>query len=250
MENQRNFGFGGGLNVGIKEAIKRNAEYVLCLNNDVVVDNRILTELVIVGGLSPKIGGLCPMEYFYDQPDRIQCAGGVNNCINGKVFGCGELDNGQYDIIRETGLLSGPAMMLKVNTLLDIGFFDENFFYGPEDSDIALRAIRGGYRLMFVPKAKLWHKRRGATGGKVTPLNVYFQVRNRILFLKKHARKLEFIVSILRFAILEFPITILNCFFHNNKRGIDAAIKGVIWNLNRDLIPSDIQMVKLLTVGD
>lgn len=246
IENERNLGFGGGFNVGIREAMKRNADYVLCLNNDVVVDKNILRELVKVGEMSTKIGGLCPMEYDYNQPNRIICAGGVIRFVRGKVFGHGELDNGQFSEVRETELLSGPAMMLKLNALLNVGLFDTCYFYGPEDKDIALRLIKRGYRLMFVPNAKLWHKIRGATGGKITPLNVYFSIRNWISFVRKHANRLQFLGLILYFGFFYFPFTLLMRSSHGKRQCIDAAIRGIVWHLNRNLVPTDPQMVKLL----
>lgn len=246
LENRRNLGFGGGLNVGIKEAIKRNADYVLCLNNDVVVDENILTELVKVGELSTNIGGLCPMEYYYNQSNRIICAGGIIRFVRGKVFGHGELDSGQFNKVRETGLLSGPAMMLKLKALLDVGLFDTSYFYGPEDKDIALRLIKRGYKLMFVPTAKLWHKGRGATGGRITPLNIYFHVRNYLLFVKKHANGLKLFFSVLYFGLFDFPLTLLRGVILGKRRQVDAAVKGVLWHLNRNRVPPDPQMVELL----
>lgn len=246
IENKRNLGFGGGFNVGIKEAKKQNADYVLCMNNDVIVDKDILKELVRVGELSTKTGGLCPMEYDYNQPNRIICAGGIIRFLKSKVSGFGELDSGQFNKVRETWLLTGPAMMLKLNALLDVGLFDTSYFYGPEDKDIALRLTKKAYRLMFVPTAKLWHKMRGATGGKITPLNVYFSVRNCISFVKKNANRLQFLGFILYFGFFYFPFTVLMRFPHGKRQCIDAAIKGIVWHLNRNLVPTDPQMVKLL----
>jgi len=151
--------------------------------------------------------------------------------------------------VRETGLLSGPAMMLKLNALLDVGLFDTGYFYGPEDKDIALRLMKKGYKLVFIPNAKIWHKRRGATGGKITPLNIYFSVRNRILFVKKNANKLELVLFALYFGLFEFPFTLLRCLIFGRRSYIDAAMKGLVWLLNRNLLPSDPQMVKsLLTI--
>jgi len=246
IENKRNLGFGGGFNVGVHEAARRRADYVLCLNNDVVVDKNVLKELIKVGESNTKIGGLCPMEYYYDQPNRINCAGGMIRFVHGKLLGHGELDRGQYNKVRETELLSGPAMMLKLNALLDVGLFDTSYFYGPEDKDIALRLIKKGYKLMFVPHAKVWHKRRGATGGKISPLNIYFHVRNYLLFVKKHASKLELFFSILYFSLFDFPLTFLRTLILGNKRDIDAIIKGIIWHIDAKILPSDEEMVKIL----
>jgi GT2 family glycosyltransferase len=247
IENERNMGFGGGLNVGIAEAVRCSADYVLCLNNDVVVDKNLLSELVKVGELSTKIGGLCPIEYYYGEPNKINCAGGEIRFVRDKVFGHGELDKGQFDKVRETRLLSGPAMMLKLRALLDVGLFETSYFYGPEDKDIALRLIKRGWKLMFVPNAKLWHKRRGATGGKLTRLNVYFHVRNNLLFAIKRADGLELFFSFLYFLLLDFPLTLLKCFIHGKRGDISAAMNGVLCNLDRNLVPSDPEIVKLLS---
>jgi len=157
------------------------------------------------------------------------------------------LDRGQFNEVRETGLLSGPAMMLKLKAVLDAGLFDTSYFYGPEDQDIALRLTKKGYKLMFVPSAKLWHKRRGSTGGKITPLNVYFSVRNHILFAKKHARKPELILFALYFGLLYFPHIIAKCLIFGKRSYIDAAIKGFVWHVNRNLLPSDPETVKLFS---
>lgn len=246
IENERNLGFGGGFNMGINTSIRLGADYVLCLNNDVVVDKNFLRELVKVGELSTKIGGLCPMEYYYDKPNRINCAGGTIKFPRSKVFGHGEVDSGQFNKVGETRLLSGPAIMLKLNALLDVGLFDTSYFYGPEDKDIALRLIRKGYKLIFVPTAKLWHKTLGATGGKITPLNVYFRVRNYILFVKKHADGLELLISILYFGLLDLPFTLLRGFILGKRQRVDAAVKGIIWHMNKRILAPDEEMVKIL----
>jgi len=244
IENEKNLGFGGGLNVGIIEARNRGADYVLCLNNDVIVDKKMVMELVNVGELNDKIGGLCPMEYYYDERDRINCAGGIIRFVRDKVNGHGELDKGQFDKVKETYLLSGPAMMLKLKALLEVGLFDTSYFYGPEDKDMALRLIKKGYKIIFVPSAKLWHKRRGATGGKITALNIYFSVRNRILFFKTHLDGVQLFLSILYFGVVDLPLILLRSFIFGNKKHINAAMNGVLWHINRNLVLPDSQIVE------
>lgn len=248
IENGRNLGFGGGFNVGIKEAIRWGADYVLCLNNDLVVDKNILRELVKVGESNTKIGGLSSMEYYYDDPDRINCAGGNNlGLVVGKIFGRGELDRGQFNKVRETMLLSGPAMMIKINALLNVGLFDTSYFYGPEDKDIALRLIKGGYKIFFVPSAKIWHKIQGATGGRITPLTIYFSVRNCLLFAKKHANIPNLMMFMIYFWLFLFPFTVFKFLILGKMGYANAALKGILWHINRKLLPSDSEMVEILS---
>ncbi len=243
IKNLKNLGFGEGLNVGIREAAKRNADYVLCLNNDVVVDRYLLNELVAVGELSAKIAGMCPLEYSYDQPDRIICAGGSVGFLRGKVSGHGEIDKGQFNKVTTTRLLSGPAMMFKLKAIYSVGLFEKKYFYGPEDQDIALRIIRQGYYLAFTPRAKLWHKRRGATSGKITPLNDYFHVRNYLLFARKNATTLEYCFALSYFGLVDFPLTFLMRLFSRKWDNLKAMIRGIIWHFNPRLLPTDCQMV-------
>lgn len=247
IQNSENLGFGEGFNVGIRAAIKKQADYVLCLNNDVIVDNRILNELVKAGELNVDIGGLCPLELSYYQPDRIICAGGVVGFARGKLNGFGEIDKGQYNKIVTTGLLSGPAMMIKLSALNEVGLFDKNYFYGPEDQDIALKLLRKGYRILFVPKAKLWHKRRGATNGKITPLNDYFHIRNYLLFVKKNATKTALFFSLLYFGFIDYPLTFFKRLVFGKRKNLKAMMQGLIWHINSKLVPSDSQIIELFT---
>jgi len=242
--NKKNLGFGGGFNVGIKEAINKKADYIVCLNSDVVVDEHFLLELVKVGELSEKVGGLCPIAYYYNQPNRINGAGGTVRIIHPKVFGCGEIDKGQYGKTKETRMLCGPALVLKRKALLDIGFFDTEYFYGPEDMDIALRLLKNGYRILFVSRAKLWHKGYGATGGKITSVNVYFSVRNMLLFAKKHANKIEWILFLTYFSLFYFPFLLFRFLIFRQKEKIKFSIKGIIKYLNPQLLPQDDVVVK------
>jgi GT2 family glycosyltransferase len=249
IENKQNLGFGEGLNVGIRLGFLRHPDYFLCLNNDVVVDKNILIELVKVGDLSRKIGGLCPLEFDYNNPNRIVCAGGIIRFVKGKLYGFGEFDKGQFKLATTTGLLSGPAMMLNAHALSNLGLFDKSYFYGPEDQDMALRLIRNGYIIAFVPFAKLWHKRRGATNGKITPLNEYFRIRNYLLFIKKNANNFELFFAILYFGFYYFPFALVKNICSGKSQNIRAVMNGVIWHLNRNMVPSDPQMVDFLSAG-
>jgi GT2 family glycosyltransferase len=247
IANPQNLGFGGGLNAGICEAVRRCSQYVLCLNNDIVADTNMLTELVRFGELSALVGGLSPKEYDYYQPNRIIFAGGIVGFVRGKLFGYGKLDNDQFNKPMKTGLLSGPAMMFKTKAILDVGFLDQDYFYGPEDKDIALRLIKKGYDLFFVPSAKVWHKRRGATNGKITPLSEYFHVRNYLLFARKNATSPELFFAILYFWMLDFPLTFLKSLFSGKWQNFHAITQGILWHFNSKLVPSDSQMVELLS---
>src|ERR1035437_9269544 len=45
IRNDDNLGFAGGQNLGIKEALKNSADYILVLNNDVILDKSLIVDL-------------------------------------------------------------------------------------------------------------------------------------------------------------------------------------------------------------
>ena len=123
-----------------------------------------------------------------------------------------------------------------------------------EDFAFSFNLIKKGYKIIFVPTAKFWHKRRGAVGGKFTPFNLFFETRNSILYVRKNLmnlNKFEQFLSFLYLGLIDFPINLLKCFLSSKKIGacMKAAIKGLTWHLNRNSVPSDSQMAKLLSKG-
>ena len=72
----RNLGFAEGCTVGMSIALERGAEYVLLLNNDVVVDPLFLDPLVAAARACPEAGLLCPQIEFLEDRGRVWYGGG------------------------------------------------------------------------------------------------------------------------------------------------------------------------------
>ena len=64
IRNDKNLGFSGGQNVGIKYALDNGADYVLILNNDTIVDKSLIEELLNVVQIAKNIGIVDPKIYF------------------------------------------------------------------------------------------------------------------------------------------------------------------------------------------
>ena len=54
-----------------------------------------------------------------------------------------------------------------------------------EEYDWQARAKKNGYKIMYTPYAKLWHK-ESMTIGKVSPLKMYYDARNPMLVILIH----------------------------------------------------------------
>ena len=74
----KNLGFGGGTNVGCKEALADRCEYVLLLNNDTVIKKNFFIKLIPYFK-DKTIGLISPVITYYDRPDVIWCARGYLN---------------------------------------------------------------------------------------------------------------------------------------------------------------------------
>ena len=75
IQNKENQGFAEGVNIGLRLIQKHPPDYVLLLNNDIVVGKRFLTELINSAEASPKIGIAGPTIYYYDNQTTVAFAG-------------------------------------------------------------------------------------------------------------------------------------------------------------------------------
>jgi len=88
--------------------------------------------------------------------------------------------------MKRVDFVSGCAMMVKKEVFKKIGLLDERYFLYLEDLDFCHRVAKSGFKILFDPKAIVWHKNAGssASGSK---LQEYYITRNRLLFGQKHA---------------------------------------------------------------
>lgn len=192
LRNEQNLGTPIGNNVGIRYALKRDADYVMMLNNDTVVRECFLSPLLRVMEEDPTIGVAGGKVYFYSDPKRIWFAGGKYSRITTRSAHIGilKLDHEVKDAIDEPDFISGCYALFRSSVLKKIGLLDEQFFAYMEDADLCLRIKQNGFRLRYVPEAVILHK--VSTTIKIdSPFYLYFNMRNKILMLRKHCSFLE-----------------------------------------------------------
>lgn len=197
IENDKNYGFAGGNNIGMKYAITNfRPHYILLLNNDTTVDPMFLTEMVKFAETDVSLGIAGAKTYFYDEPDRLQAVWGMVNLwigepvtiprIIGARFHKNVTDGGQYDSVKIADWVSGCCFLIKRGVIESIGLLDEGYFCYWEETDYCRRARNAGYKTVYVPTAKVWHK-LGSSVNKTSGLNRYYMIRNRFLFMRKYA---------------------------------------------------------------
>jgi len=183
---EKNLGYTGNNNVGFQKALEQGADWVLVLNEDTTMAPDCIDLLVKAGERDEKIGIVGPMVYHYDEPEVIQSAGAeMDRLWKSRHRGMNEDDQGQFSQSREVDWVSGCALLIRRKVLEHLGRFDERFFYYNEEVDLCFRARRSGWKVLFDPEAKLWHKgvqRKYSPSPSVT----YYDTRNYLLFLEKN----------------------------------------------------------------
>ena len=183
---QENKGYAGNNNVGIQAAVEHGAEWIFVLNEDTTLAPDCLDQLINATKDLPDCGIVGPLVYHYDEPTVIQSAGGsLGPFWRSKHEGQNEPDNGQYSEPRPVEWISGCAILVRAEVIDQVGMLDERFFYYWEETEWCLRARRGGWEVIHVPAAKLWHK--GVQKDyKPNPNVTYYNTRNRLLLMAKH----------------------------------------------------------------
>jgi len=185
LETGENLGFAEGNNVGLRHALALGADYVLLLNNDTEVAPDFLSVLVDAVEATPQAGVAGPTIYYFDRPKTIWSAGGAIDWRRGnsRMMGLDEVDEGQYDTVREVDFVTGCALLARREVLEGAGMLDSRFFMYYEETEWCVRAARAGYKILYVPQAHVWHKIKPVRQA-ASPRVHYYVTRNRLLFLR------------------------------------------------------------------
>ena len=188
LQTGKNLGYAGGNNVGIRWSLERGADYVLLLNNDAIVDPGIITAFVKAAKDFMEGGLFGAKIFYYDKPDTLWNAGADWDPEFGchRTRGSQQKDGEAFNYIVESAYANGCALFACTAMLGNIGLLDEDFFLLYEETDLSYRAKKAGYKVYFVPEAKVWHKISVSIGGDNSPIARYFTARNQLLWASRY----------------------------------------------------------------
>jgi len=191
IQNDKNIGFAGANNQGIKLAMANGADDVLLLNNDTTVEPDFLTKLVEEAENDEPAGIVGPMIYSFNDRAVIWSAGGriSDNFTRGELIAYQEKDEGHYEVTEQVNYISGTCLLIKAEVIKKIGLISEDYFLYYEDTDWCLRAAKAGWRCLLVPAAKIYHKASKSTVEFSYPY-IYYHSRNGLMFGEKFGNKL------------------------------------------------------------
>jgi len=176
--NSENLLFCKASNQGIQHS---GGGYVLCLNDDVVLEPTFIEELINAAATDNKIGMVSGKILRPDKKTIDTTGLFLGRSRKPVERGFNQLDKGQYDKEGYVFGVSGCAAFYRREMLEDIkdsnGYFDERYGMFYEDLDLAWRANKNGWKGYYTPRAIAYHQ-RGASCRTIKP---------KIGFLKQYA---------------------------------------------------------------
>lgn len=130
-------------------------------------------------------------------------------------------------------------MMVKRETVEWAGLMPEVYFLYYEELDWCCRIRQAGYQIYYQPSALVFHK-ESMTVGKGNPLKVYYQTRNRILFMRRNVSTLPLFIFLLYFAVFALPKAIVLYGLRRQFSFLEALLNGVGWNLRHAVTRPDV----------
>lgn len=224
-----NLGFSGGNNLGMRHA---KGDYFFFLNNDTEVTPDLLNQLLAPFQASPTVGIVCPKIRFFDHKDIIQYAGYFPlNPYTGRFWsiGLGETDHGQYDQSGPTDFAHGAAMMASRRAVEIGGVMDESYFLYYEELDWSMQIQRAGFQIYYQASALIYHK-ESMSVGKTNPMKVYYQTRNRLLFMRRNVSGFPLYFFVLYYFCFALTKAAVVYAMKGQKPYLTALKNAVVWH--------------------
>lgn len=228
IRNNENFGFTGGVNKALN-FIK--SKYVLLLNPDIVIDNHAVKELLDLIKSDEKIVFVAGSIYNFKDKNKVYSFGGKMNFFTGigesliNEIAIRELKYGEYT--------DACVLMFNKEIFQKLGGYDENYFMYVETEDIEFKAMRNGYKVFIDPKAKVWHKIYGSSGGRKSKRAVYYLTRNRFLFMSKYVNNYRYFLFLILNFIFILPLQFILFLFRGQFNLIGSFFKGIFHGITR-----------------
>jgi GT2 family glycosyltransferase len=183
-----NHGPVGGNNAGLRAALASGEKWIMLLNNDTTVDERLFETMAAAAAANPQFDVLGPVIYYMDDPDVVMTDGCVFNLPRERgIFIRKEVPLTRQDPPRvtEVDIVNGCCLMIRADMIRRTGLFDDRIFMYHDEADLCLRVKARGGRLGIIDHGLVWHK--GSATARVTGTKSirYFDARNLWYILRK-----------------------------------------------------------------
>lgn len=236
---EKNCGYVGGINHGFDKGGELKPDYFLIMNNDTIIDENAIKHLVETGERYDQNAIISGKVYHFDQPGVLQYVGGVykdKKYLKMNNIHVNEKDEGQCDLEDERDMLDDIFWLLPNKIFENIGKYSDHFFLYAEQADYAQRAVKSGYKLIYTPKSKLWHKGSITTGdgNRFSPVVNFWRKKSSVIYKYKNLNWKYFWVYLFKTLSKQTINNMLNFLKLRNapdKRSEYAALIGTVYGI-------------------
>ena len=212
VRNSANRGFAAACNQG---AALSSADYLLFLNPDTRLQGDSLA--VPIGHLESSAGarvGICGIQLVDDEgevmrscarlptPAALVAAGLGLDRLAPRWFPPHFMTEWPHDADAEVAQVIGAFFLVRGTLFQQLNGFDERFFVYFEEVDFTLRAAQAGWATLYCAHAKAFHK-GGGTSDQIRAARLFYALRSRLQFTRKHFARLPAAAVLLTTVLLE-----------------------------------------------
>lgn len=240
IANQVNVGFTRGNNQALRQARGR---YVCLLNPDCEVLPGALRRMIGYADAHPEVGAIGPQLLFPDgsvQSSRRRfptlLTGFLESTILQRYFPHSRAVRAYYcsdqadDTIQEVDWLVGACLMLRREALDQVGLLDEGFFMYSEELDWCYRAKKAGWRIVYLPEAKIVHHEGKSSEQNLVNRNIHFHDSKCRFFAKHYGAWQGFVLRLFIFLTFLYQI-------------VEESVKLVVVARNRQMRRARVAML-------
>jgi len=189
ISSRTNLGYAGGNNLGIERALQGSAAFVLLLNNDAIVTESSICELLNRFEQNPDVAILGPvLKESHSGIDRFQIGGKdlLRNSLTRHIVAPDDFPSLPGYPLIDVEYVPGAVFLARRSVFEKIGLLDERFFFSGEVADLCKRTLEGGDRVCIDLEVGALHITDNTLSSRRDTLYVYYSLRNRLLYAKKH----------------------------------------------------------------
>jgi GT2 family glycosyltransferase len=226
----RNLGFSGACYKGYKFS---KGDFIMLLSNDTKVTRNWFTGLMNkLENSKGKIGAVQSKLILMEYPNRIDSVGHiVDRLLFLRPKGYLESDFGQYDHENEICVLQVVSCLLRREVINEVGgLFDPIYFIIHEDTDLSVRLLLRGYKIMLAPESVVYHKRSWTLGKFPPELIVYLTRRNALMTIIRNYQFDHMLIYGCLSVLVYIQILVWYLATDQSSYAL-AIIKALLWNI-------------------
>lgn len=234
--NTKNLGFAEGQEIAFSKA---KGDSILLLNTDTIIEDNLISELVSALYSKSTIGAVQPKILLYPQKDLIDSVGAFF-LSNGDLYHFGREKNHRMPIYNkpmEIFSAKGACILFRKEVLKKTGLFDKDYFAYFEETDLCMRILLAGYKIMYIPSAVVYHIGGGSSKQMASSFVLFHSYKNGIATYIKNL-SLWYLIKLLPQMILFYELAFFGYLLQGNFLNAIAVQKAIWWNLShiKDLL--------------